>query len=79
MTKRHAVIRGRRATDDLLQAEISGPDGLLRFACPDCGTSIVIATVDEVTCGSCGSAFIVQRRGAAPGRRRVAVRRKPVA
>ena len=76
MIKKHAVIRGQRATDDLLQIEISGPADLLSFACPDCQTQILIGAVVVAVCGGCGSVFTLHSHSAAMGRRHVSVRRK---
>lgn len=78
MSKRHALIRGQRATDDLIQIEMSGPDDVLGFACPDCTTQIPIGAVGVVVCAGCGSVFTVHGRSTSVGRRRVSVRRQTV-
>ncbi len=77
-SKKHAVIRGKRATDDLIQIEMSGPDDVLSFACPDCQTQIPVGAVGVAVCAGCGSVFTLHGRSANVGRRHVSVRRKPV-
>lgn len=75
--KRYAHIRGRRATDDLLSAEISSPAGKAIFECPDCGTHLPIHHSGELTCSKCGSIFLTEAYPSRSLRERYLIRRKP--
>jgi len=75
--KRYAVVRGRRATDDLLSAEISSPSGQAIFDCPDCATVIRIPTAGEFMCDQCGSVFVARSIPGAAYRDKYLLRRKP--
>lgn len=75
--KRHAHIRGRRATDDLLSAEISGPAGKAFFECPDCGERLPVVGSGDLTCTRCGSVFLVDSHASQSLRDRFLIRRKP--
>ncbi len=75
--KRYAVVRGRRATDDLLSAEVSSPSGQAIFDCPDCATVIRILVAGDIVCQQCGSAFVAQSIPGAAYRDKYLLRRKP--
>ena len=75
--KRYAFVRGRRATDDLLSAEISSPAGHAFFNCPDCGETLPILADGDFACGQCGSVFVAQAVAAQRQRERFLIRRKP--
>ena len=77
-SKRYAHIRGRRATDDLLSAEVSSPAGEAIFDCPDCGEKLPIRSGGELTCVRCGSIFLVHSHASQHLRDRFLIRRKPV-
>lgn len=75
--KKYAVVRGKRATDDLLTAELSSPAGEASFNCPDCGEIVRVQGSGDVRC-TCGSVFSAHKVPSHRSRDKFAIRRKSV-
>lgn len=73
--KKYAVVRGKRATDDLLTAELSSPAGEASFNCPDCGEIVRVQGSGDVRYLRLGSAHKVPSHRS---RDKFAIRRKSV-